>query len=293
MRVASRTPGVKTPADIEEVVAWAYREELPKQPRRPTDLGDLKPGWSAVSRFGELLTEIDGGDMRNQFGVTPDFAAKDTPHDDALLIAAALEELGDVAVEVPAGWWPFGDFALPEDWGDIGRQVVADALARHCTPGPNGGLFAKNRPATMVRRFAILGSCPVWEAEAPVYQRVKGANGKPRWFIMRQVPVQVEGKIVAYNDVEMDGWNGTRRRPWPGAYHKWELAPSPFEAACDRLDYEVWHAGLRALADRMVGRLDSWLITGPSRAPRPWEAGGDAPQTRILPSLRELSTMGA
>lgn len=293
MKQASRIPGVRTSIDIEDLVSWAYREELPKQPRPAPGVRAMAPGWSSISRFGELLADIDGGDWRNQFGVTPDLMAKDAPHADALLVAEAVESMVDIAVEVPECWWPFDDFARPEEWGDIGRHVVADALARQCRPGPNGGLFAKNRPSAMVHRYAILGSCPVWEAEAPVYQRVRGPNGKARWFITRKVPVTVEGKIVAYNDVEMDGWNGTRRRPWPGAYHKWELSPSPFEAACDRLDYEVWHAGLTLLARQLEGRLESWVVTGPARAARPWEGEDQAAAPRILPAARGLSAIDA
>lgn len=284
MKTVSRIPGVTTSADIEEVIAWAFREELPKQPARVVPPSQMKPGWSAANKWSEYLATIDEGDVRNIYGVTPDLKANDTPHADAITIFSAWESMADMAVEMLPDWWPFSDFASPAEWGDLGRHVIEDALARRCFVGQGGGLLVKNTPATLLRNYALLGTSPVWEAERPTYREVRGANGKAKWFVMAKVPILIDGKVCGHNDVERDGWNPTQKRAHRGAYRKMELVPSPFDAACDRLEYEVWHAGLRELTARLAGQLDSWIVTGPRRPARPWEDDG-SPQTRILPSL--------
>lgn len=284
---------MKEHIDIEDLLVWAYRVELPKVPAVPVSPSALTPGWSSMGHFAELLAVVDGADVRNVFGVTPDRTALTGPHDDALRVAAAVDALDGLLVDAPADWWPFGDMAAPDAWGEVGRKVVADVLERMCVAGEAGARWFKHSPAWLVRKHAMVATCPDWEAETPEYRLVRAADGRghARWFIKRLVPQLVNGEIVAYAEHEVDGYCASRKRPFPGAYHKRELVPSPFYAACDRAEYEVWHAGLAALAETLRDSLTAYRVTGPRRAARPWEAG--APQSRVLPSIHRGTRKGA
>lgn len=283
--------GTKTSIDIEDLLTWAYRVELPKVPAAPVSPSALTPGWSSMGHFAELLAVVDGADVRNVFGVTPDRTALTGPHDDALRVAAAVDALDGLLVDAPADWWPFGDMAAPDAWGEVGRKVVADVLERMCVAGEAGARWFKHSPAWLVRKHAMVATCPDWEAETPEYRLVRGGNGKAKWFVKRLVAQVVNDEIVAYAEHEGDGYCASRKRPFPDAYHKMELVPSPFYAACDRAEYEVWHAGLVVLADALRDSLSVHRVTGPRRAARPWEAS--TAQSRILPSIHRTAAKGA
>ncbi|MDQ0349749.1 hypothetical protein [Ancylobacter vacuolatus] len=283
---------MKTTTDIEDLLIWAYRTELPKVPAAPTGPAAHGAGWASMSLFGKLGTVIDDRDVRNVYGVTPDRMATGGPHADALAIDRVVAELDGLHLDVPAGWWPFADMAPADGWGEAGAKVISDALDRLAVPGEDGGLRFKTSPGWLVRKHAMMGTVPDWEAEPIEYRYVRGDNGgHPKWFMKRKVPQTVNGEIIGYNEHEVDGWCASRRRAYPGAYRKMELVPSPVHAACDRAEYEVWHAALTALASMLGESLDAHRATGPARAARPWEPEGR--QSRILPSLRGLSMMGA
>lgn len=282
---------MKTSMDIEDLLIWTYRVELPKVPAAPAGPARHGPGWASMSAFGKLGTVIDDRDVRNVYGVTPDRLATGGPHADALAIDRAVAELDGLHLDVPEGWWPFADMAPADGWGEAGAKAVSDALDRLAVRGADGGLRFKASPSWLVRKHAMMGTVPDWEAEPIEYRQVRGANGKARWFVMHTVAQTVNGEIIGYAEHEVEGWCASRRRPFPGAYHKMELAPSPVYAACDRAEYEVWQAALTALAEMLGESLDAHRVTGPKRAARPWEPG--APQSRILPSLRRSLVTGA
>lgn len=279
---------MKMSVDIEDLLVWAYRTELPKEQVDPVMPAALRPGWSSMSNFSNLMAVVDERDVRNVYGVTPDRLAESGPHFDALAVDAAVSDLAGMLVDVPDAWWPFADMASPDEWGDLGRQVVADVLSRLCLPGDGGTLCFKTAPAWLVRKHAMMGTVPDWGAEPIEHRSVRGANGKAKWFMKRMVAQTVNGEIIGYVEHEVDGWCGSRRRPYPGAYHKMELAPSPFYVACDRAEYEIWRAALATLADMLGESLVAHRVTGPKRPARPWEPGGAQP--RVLPSLRGMGT---
>lgn len=272
--------------DIEDLLVWAYRTELPKA---QADAGALPgpacaaPAWNGVTEMGELGTIVD-----NRYGVVPDRTATTEPHEDALHVAWAVEALEGAELDVPEDWWPFGDMATAEEWGDLGRAVVAQALERVSHVGEDGARRFKGSPAWLVRRYAIMGECPVWEIdECPARRMVKGANGKARWFVRRTIEVEAGGTM----EIEGEGYNATRQRPYPGAYNKWELHPSPFPTAIDRAEYEVWHAALTLLAAEIGDTLTSRIVIGPRRPARPWISG--MPQPVVLPCIMRKSPLFA
>lgn len=273
---------MKTTVDIEDLLVWAYRTELPKA---QADVGALPgparaaPAWNGVTEMGELGTIID-----NRYGVVPDRTATSDPHPDAIAVAEAVASLMGAELDVPEDWWPFGDLATAEEWGDLGRAVVAQALERVSHVGEDGARRFKGSPAWLVRRYAVMGECPVWETDIePKRRTVRGANGKAAWFVRRLVSVSAGGEM----EVEQDGWSPTRRRPVYGAYQKEELSPSPFPAAIDRAEYEVWHAALTLLAAEIGDTLTSRIVTGPRRPSRPWISG--MPQPFVLPCIMRKS----
>lgn len=282
---------MKTSIDIEDLLIWAYRVELPKVPEMPAGPARHAKGWAPMSAFGDLLAVIDDRDVRNAYGVTPDRLATGGPHPDAVDVDRAVNDLDGLHLDVPAGWWPFADMALPADWGEAGEMAMADALGRLTEAGKDGALKFKTSPAWLVRKHAMMGSSPVWEAEPIEHRMVRGANGKAKWFVKRLVAQTVNDEIIGYTEHEVDGWCASRRRPYQGAYHRMELTPSPLHAAVDRAEYEVWHAGLVSLADALRDSLAAHVVTGPRRAVRPWETSGAQP--RILPSLRGKVSEGA
>lgn len=277
--------------DVEDLLIWAYRAELPKVPAEPVGPARHGAGWASMSLWAKLGTVIDGPDVRNVFGVTPDMTAMDGPHPDALVVDRAVAELDGLHLDVPPGWWPFADMAPADGWGEAGARAVSDALDRLAVPGEDGGLRFKTLPGWLVRKHAMMGTRPDWEAEPIEYRQVRAANGKARWFVMHKVAQTVNGEIIGHAEHEVDGWCPRRKRPLPGAYRKMELVPSPVYAACDRAEYEVWHAALVALVGLLAESLDTHRVTGPKRAARPWEP--DAPQSRILPSLRGVAVTRA
>jgi hypothetical protein len=220
--------------------------------------------------------------------VVPDRTATTEPHPDAIAVAAAVDSLEGTTLDVPGDWWPFGDMASPEDWGDIGRAVVVQALERVSHIGEDGVRRFKGSPAWLVRRYAIMGDCPVWESDVePKHRMVRTATGQNAWFVRRLITVDAGGQI----EVEQDGFNQTRRRPYPGAYQKWELSPSPYPAAIDRAEYEVWHAALTMLAGELGESALGRTVTGPRRPARPWVEG--APQPLVLPCILRKSAIVA
>lgn len=271
---------MKATIDIEDLLVWAYRTELPKA---QVDTGRLplprlqKPSmWSGSTAVADLGQRVD-----NMWGVVPDQSATGEPHPDAIMVAEAVASLDVTWLDVPEGWWPFGDMAGPEEWGELGAGILADAMERISHVGEDGVRRFKASPAKLVRRYAVMGDCPVWESDiVPKMRTVRTATGQNAWFVMRSIPVEAGGFI----EVEQDGFNPSRRRPYPGAYQKHELSPSPFPVALDRAEYEVWHAALSLLAVELgESGLSEHLVTGPRRPARPWIDG--MPQSIVLPCV--------
>ncbi|MBS7699183.1 MULTISPECIES: hypothetical protein [unclassified Chelatococcus] len=89
----------KRTMDIETLLRWAYREELPKALGSASGPSDsIRSGWAGISSYAQLLAVID----YNRYGVLPDLTALDGPHVDAVRVFDAVRALDGCAVEVPA-----------------------------------------------------------------------------------------------------------------------------------------------------------------------------------------------
>lgn len=266
--------------DIEALLRWAYRDELPKAAAEGSDriVFAFRTGWGGVEKFGELLALVQEPDIRNRFGLFPDRFATSEPHPDALRVHAAVDGLRAWEICVPEGWNPIADMG---DLGPEGAAAVARGLAGLTVVDATGRTVLRRSPSRLVMRQAILGGCPDWEGEVPERRQVT-AHGKVKWF--RRVVMVSDGAFgPAQQELEVDGYDHKRQRPFPDAYTKTILDPDPVPVVQARAEYELWRTALDVLADDICGALEHCDVLPCVRSARPWEVPD--PARRILPSL--------
>lgn len=135
--------------EIERLLHWAYRDELPKR-----GIGDVANDWERVSRYGELLTVIDD---------EPGFPViMGPPHPDALTIERAVQGL---------------HAELQLAWPDYRMLIMADMPALAPTDSPLGSLVFSE--VALVEAFARMGQRPRWDLGRPRPRRILGRNHKP------------------------------------------------------------------------------------------------------------------
>jgi hypothetical protein len=283
---------------IEELLRWAYRDELPKM----QSAGRLLPpgygsAWGGVERYGELLTVVDAPE--NKWGLVPDFAATTSPHPDAIRVGEAVCALDALELDLPKDWNPLGDWV---SLGDEATRAANRALNRGTYVDDDGARRLKTAASQLMRKYAVLGGTPEWQGEEPEAKLVVAANGRPRWF--RRALVMVDpgdpqkGIAPVYEEREVNGLD-KRRVPLPDAYTKTVFDPDPADTALNRAEYEVWRAALDVLVEDLNGLVWSEVVNGDSiervgladfkvinslRPFRPWETG-DLPPQRVLPDL--------
>jgi len=286
--------------DIEALLRWAYREELPKAAAGgdETFVFRLRTGWGGVEKMGELLALVQEPDLCNRFGLFPD-AMEREPHPDAVRVFDAVEALGGLVYEMPEEWNPIADLG---DLGADGPAAIDRAMrmltttvafdeegvevSPHVTPAEGEVVHKvaqmRRSPARIVIRHALLGGCPTWEADRPERIVVMNPMGRgPAWF--RKIMVTSDGAFApARYEVEVDGFDYKRRRPYADAYQKTFLDPDPVDVVVCRAEYEIWHYCLVRLVDDLQG-LSAHHVRPSHRAARPWEEGEKG--SRLLPSL--------
>ena len=239
--------------DIEDALAWAYREELPK--RRDRDDAGGPQEYSSISPMFRICAL--GGRVEN-FSREPGFpAAMGEAHPDALIIEAAVGELRS--------------FQGHRFDGELGLMTHLPAgLDEHAAMAQSmGQLF------DLVRIKARLGSRPTF-ARSPEPAAVVGNTGKPLIYVVRNGVEQISGA------------EGKDRYP-SGAYCaiEWESATA---ILTERADYAAWWAAVDLLAHRLSGKLASISVLPPTAAQRPWAGEVDAAKPRRIldnPSSRK------
>ncbi|WP_082652470.1 hypothetical protein [Aureimonas sp. AU12] len=258
----------KKPIEISALLAWTYGEELPKLERflddeREEFLASPAP-WDSITRLAILGVRVDTS------GRAPDVRALEYPDPDALIVHEAVQGLASWEIAMPEGWSALGDCTglTAAEMADAHRDGLAIAA-------PKG-----DRLAALIRRLAMTGRTPPWHDHGPIFRRlVCGANGKPAWFRMVRQPI---GQGRPSCDVEVDGYNKSRQRPYEGAYRKHYLDPSPSVLVSERVDYQLWALALHALAGDLARRLGRFTVL-PCRVPMwPWEGEEGPSQPRVL-----------
>lgn len=271
----------KKPRPIDQLVRWAYREELPKaQPVMP-NLG-LSNAWNSIASLAALGQRVQEPDVRNRYGLVPDLVAQNEPHPDAVAIWASVQDLADMVLTLPEDWNPLSDMG---DLGPQGAAAIRRGFDRIFAPSNsrpvarqvgNMRRFVLQRTAAepmrlrrsaseLVQHHAIMGTFPDWRADKPERCVVKHSNGQPKWFIRETI--ETAAGVAEY---EADGMDRKLKRPKPNAFQKHYLDPDPSIAVAARAEYEIWIAAMASLAEDLVGRLDDFepiaLATN-----RPWE----------------------
>jgi hypothetical protein len=276
---------------MSDALKWAWGDELPKVQsggmggeHRQLTAGSA---WQAILAYGETGSIIDR--QPNRYGCIP-FDVVGWPHADALLIAAAVEELAECAVDVPEGWHPMPELAAIDE--PLAAKAVSDALIKATVADADGAVHFRARPDVLIVRHAILGLVPDWRLwETPVKQFETWPGGRHRWFVRREVRTVVgDGPLgIAVQTVETEGWSARLRRPVAGAYRKAHFVPDPVPAMVARAEYEIFSAAMCMLYDQLADRLETIDLVPVDWPVQPWgesaERGADSRRPRILPDL--------
>ncbi|WP_315728795.1 hypothetical protein [Bradyrhizobium sp. SZCCHNS2015] len=248
-----------TKRDIEKLVQWAMREELPKG--RPVSASP----WDLVAQVARLGVRVQTSGPVDGFGFVPG-----SPHEDALVISEAIDDLpGDVPFEHRADVE-----VLFGEWLPISGDAV-DVIMR--------STFDQR---SLLISHAVQGTRPKWAFEQPVPYQIKtpfrDANGS-----LRERP-----RVVGFDDagdlVDLAPNRG-RKAMREGLYSLYLEPrsplvwgdPSPIHIAECRAEYLAYHLALCSLAERLAGKLADFDPLPPAIRPLPWITG-QTPVSRVL-----------
>lgn len=224
--------------DVEALLTWAFREELPKrrddEDGRPREYKSISPMFAMAAL---------GGRVEN-FSREPGFPlAMGDPHPDAVLVEEAV-----------LGLARFADHRFDGPLGLI--TDLPRGLDEHAAMAG-----AMSQIVELVRIKARLGGRPSFAA-SPVPAAIVDNRGRPQVMIMRgtkEEPCSAEGKD---------------RYP-RGAYCPlhWD---NPTSILIERAQYAAWWAGIDVIAHELAGKLATIGVLPPSAAQRPWTGEVDA-----------------
>jgi hypothetical protein len=233
----------KAEIDIERLLSWTYRDELPKQ-RFALDGASISSSYENVMAYGAM-----GGIDIDESPRLP--AALGAPHPDAFVVEAAVRALMAVKIE-----WDTNGRALMGDFADL---VIPHA--RLC--------FWSADMEPLVVMHARMGTRPDWRHEPFECVRMQdetGRNGKA---------------IVVGRDPATHRY--VREPDAHGAYARCPLVwkPDPAMVAEARMEYAAWHAGLCELAESLgTDSLSAHVALPPACSAEPWLTPD--PQVNIL-----------
>lgn len=251
---------MKRKVEIEKLLHWAVRDELPKG--RAVSASP----WDVITQFGTLGTVVQTGGYGDGFGFV-----SGEPHDDALIVAQAVRELAQVAhfADIEEVLPLFGEIAGIA--GEAPRLIV-------------GSVFD---PQRLVVSYATLGTRPKWQFEQPVpYQMFAPTlKGRPRPIVygIDDCGDRVEIRKNEGRARKRDGEYTLKMGPHsPINWHD----PSPLHIGECRAEWVTWRRALDMLVEALAGKLAT-IEVQPSALPlMPWR---DAmPCTRVFKG-RDLS----
>lgn len=242
---------------IEDLLTWAFTQELWKVGSGGGFTSASASGWSRVQAYGELCALIDR--TPNHFGVVPGFEEGE-PHPDAMLAGRAVKGLSRLGLMMPtAGWNIFPEF--DDEHGAIASEIDR-VFAGWRAKGAAG---AGSHLVALTTRCAILGKGPDWHADQPkVAPLMKWGNAM--WFVKRNRKDSL-GNLI---HTEADGFDKRTRRPRPGAYRKFRVTEPMTSAVLGRLDWWLWQKALEILHAELFGQLKGHRLMGFSHIAEPW-----------------------
>lgn len=156
----------RTTVEIEKLLQWAYREELPKQ-----IVGGLT-GWEHLVLLG---TAVDTSRKESGFPVV-----MGPPHPDALLIDHAVRSLEDIVV----------------DWTQS-RATLAHGLDHWSSPEKIALKQMRFQTAGLITMHARMGTRPPWDLGPLTVRPVRGRNGKPIIQWLDDKGILIDGRTKA------------------------------------------------------------------------------------------------
>lgn len=245
---------------IEELLTWAFTQELPKFGTSEALGPSFSQAWSMMIEVAALGTMVDRSP--NAFGVLPTCLFEGDPHPDAIIVGEAVRALAERSFEIAPDWNPVPEWS--DEHGLIREAVTAvvDELVDGRSARTNG-----RHIVTLVTCSASLKRGPDWKIGAAPSVVVLKRNGKdPAWFIMQK------GKDSFGRSVqrEVDGFDYKKRRPRRGAYNKHRLDGSVRGAVLSRLDWQIWQSALEDLYSSLYGRLNNHDLLPFTPDRQPW-----------------------
>jgi hypothetical protein len=244
---------MKRKIDIEKLLHWAVRDELPKG--RAVSASP----WDVITQFGTLGTVVQTGGYGDGFGFV-----SGEPHGDALIVAQAVRGLDQEArfKDIEDVHALFGD--LLGIAGEAPRLIL-------------GSLFD---PQRLVVSYATRGTRPSWKFEppSPLQMFAPTMTGRPR-------PI-VYGTDAHGDLVELKPNRGRKAqrelydvRLAPRSPLNWH-DPSPLHIGECRGEWVTWHGALVRLAGELDGKLKLFDVEAPALPLLPWR--DDTAPARII-----------
>ena len=250
---------MKKKIDIEKLLQWAMRDELPK------GQAVAASPWDMIIQFGALGVRVQtSGYGGGGLGFTPG-----APHEDAIIVADAIRALGTEA--------RFEDASeVAPLFGDI-VAIAGDAVASI--------MVASFDPRSIVISNATMGTRPKWKFDHPTpYQMfVQERNARDE---LRSAPlvhgIDADGVAIA---IKKNRGRKAMREAFdlsmsPRSPLDWQC-PAPLHLGECRAEYVAWHAALVSLAADLAGKLAEFEPVAPCAPAMPWLTG-EAPASRIM-----------
>ena len=281
MRAKALAPA-RQKIDIEALLRWTYLQELPKVPRAPDAPAEFRAVWDKVSQMGEELS-LAGLDQ-NSYGVVSDFFARDLPHNDALVVHAAVCALDELEVAGLEDFSPF-DAAGEAVTQSLLDQCAARARDRLLLVGKDGKARLRKPLRQMVFTSAILGNAPDWEIGAFSRDFERWENGMVKYF-KRGGYWQSGAFGDQWIEYETAVAGRTSHSVGPEEYPREILMPDPCDDGVSRMQHELWRLALDVVEADLIGRLEKWDVTPCLRPHRPW-IEGELRRGRVLRDLTQ------
>jgi hypothetical protein len=257
--------GAKRLADVEDIIAWACAEELPKKRAggKVSPLVAFRAGTSRSDRelVGRWNRPASYPTVSPTFarGFAPAGGRGGEPHPDALIVEAAVLELGTRLAELAPPAAISAGIGLPHDLAGAWRAAAANVANLVFVHGR-----LRSRPYAGEERFEIRPVC--------------AANGKPGvWRTERRVD-----QLGVERDFDNPAQRIRSNLYQAGSFCRLAYDPDPQLVVNDRAEYFAWRLAMETLCDALSERLAVWTALGAAAAWFPWLGDEDGRKPRNL-----------
>ncbi|MGE0751841.1 MAG: hypothetical protein AB7F39_06730 [Variibacter sp.] len=243
---------VRKTIDVEKLLHWAYRDELPKQGFSDERSGNM---WNSLIALGTAVDTSHNADVYLPASFGP-------PSPDALYVDHAVNALDDMKISAHE----VRHIAHP----------MADEL-------PVKEIHIQS--AALVITYAKMGTRPDWRLGRIRCGRVVGANGKAVVQRVTEKPETIRGEQVPAGTL-VEGRTSARHY---GLSARCPLAyePSLQKLVFARVQYFAWRAALVLIAEKCAWMLEEFAPSRPAAAPYPWVVDLEQ-KSRILEAQPQL-----